>query len=91
MRNDFKKNRFLQADITASMYLRRCQQEAESQYIEMAHVLGLFVVAEGVETAAQQQLLAALGCDCLQGYYFCRPIDETAAIRFLESKKTLAH
>jgi diguanylate cyclase (GGDEF)-like protein/PAS domain S-box-containing protein len=59
--------------------------------IEMAHVLGLFVVAEGVETAAQQQLLAVLGCDCLQGYYFCRPIDETAAIRFLESKKTLAH
>ena len=59
--------------------------------IEMAHVLGLFVVAEGVETAEQQQLLAALGCDCLQGYYFCRPIDETAAIRFLESKKTLAH
>lgn len=42
--------------------------------ITMAHHLGLAVVAEGVETAAQQQDLKRRGCDLLQGYYFSRPV-----------------
>jgi EAL domain-containing protein (putative c-di-GMP-specific phosphodiesterase class I) len=48
----------------------------------------LFVVAEGVETAAQRQVLTSLGCDCLQGYRFSRPIEEDDAVAYLESKKT---
>ncbi|HET6720001.1 MAG TPA: EAL domain-containing protein, partial [Rhodocyclaceae bacterium] len=42
--------------------------------IQMAHELSLKVVAEGVETAAQLQLLAACGCDQIQGYYFSPPL-----------------
>jgi diguanylate cyclase (GGDEF)-like protein len=42
--------------------------------IELAHTLGLTVVAEGVETAAQHEQLASLGCDSCQGYYFARPM-----------------
>ena len=42
--------------------------------IVMAHKLGLKVVAEGVETAAQRNLLAAAGCDYGQGYFFSRPV-----------------
>ena len=42
--------------------------------ISMAHSLGLSVVAEGVETAAQQQFMRAAGCDLMQGYYFARPM-----------------
>lgn len=42
--------------------------------VAMAHSLGMGVVAEGVETAAQQQCLSALGCDVLQGYLFGRPV-----------------
>jgi len=42
--------------------------------VAMAHSLGMVVVAEGVETAAQQQCLNALGCDVLQGYLFGRPV-----------------
>ncbi|HAT29840.1 MAG TPA: GGDEF domain-containing protein [Janthinobacterium sp.] len=38
--------------------------------IAMAHKLGVKVVAEGVETAAQRDLLAAAGCDYAQGYVF---------------------
>jgi diguanylate cyclase len=38
--------------------------------VSLAHSLHLKVIAEGVETAEQLQLLAELGCDQYQGYYF---------------------
>ncbi len=41
----------------------------------MARVLGLRVVAEGVETEAQLQAVCALGCDLAQGYLFSKPLD----------------
>jgi diguanylate cyclase (GGDEF)-like protein len=46
--------------------------------VEMAHSLGLRVVAEGVETAAQRDELVALGCDELQGYLFAKPMTAVA-------------
>lgn len=42
--------------------------------IVMAHKLGLKVIAEGVETDEQRQILAATGCDYAQGYLFSRPV-----------------
>lgn len=42
--------------------------------IQMAHSLGLYVVAEGVETPAQWKLLEKMGCDMVQGYLISRPI-----------------
>ncbi len=42
--------------------------------IAMAHKLGLSVVAEGVETEQQHQLLLAAGCDFAQGYLYARPL-----------------
>lgn len=42
--------------------------------IEMVHVLGSSVVAEGVEQRAQAERLRRLGCDCAQGYHFSRPV-----------------
>ena len=41
--------------------------------IAMAHAVDLTVVAEGVETAQQLELLAHLGCDQAQGYYLGKP------------------
>ena len=41
--------------------------------IELAHELGLRVVAEGIEDAETQALLAELGCDLAQGYHICPP------------------
>ena len=45
-----------------------------SSVVDMAHRLGMLVIAEGVETGQQAQDLTALGCDAMQGYYFARPM-----------------
>jgi diguanylate cyclase (GGDEF)-like protein/PAS domain S-box-containing protein len=42
--------------------------------IDLAHHLGLRVVAEGVEDEASFELLGRLGCDIAQGYYLSRPV-----------------
>lgn len=43
--------------------------------IRLAHALGLRVVAEGVESERQCEILGTLGCDEFQGYLFARPMD----------------
>ncbi|MGH6649148.1 putative bifunctional diguanylate cyclase/phosphodiesterase [Aquabacterium sp.] len=42
--------------------------------VRLSHALGLHVVAEGVETTHQQDILLKFGCDELQGYLFARPM-----------------
>jgi diguanylate cyclase (GGDEF)-like protein len=44
--------------------------------IDVAHRLGIAAVAEGVETVPQRLALERLGCDGLQGFLICRPVDE---------------
>lgn len=50
--------------------------------IDMAHNLDMQVVAEGVETQRQLEILTDMGCDIIQGYYISRPLPE-AEIRAL--------
>jgi EAL domain-containing protein (putative c-di-GMP-specific phosphodiesterase class I) len=51
--------------------------------IEMARSLGLRVVAEGVETQAQHDVLCARGCHLIQGYLLSRPLPFPALVEFL--------
>jgi diguanylate cyclase (GGDEF)-like protein len=44
--------------------------------VNLGHAMGLQVTAEGVETARQWNILADIGVDELQGYFFGRPVDE---------------
>ncbi|MCG7536399.1 EAL domain-containing protein [Pseudoalteromonas sp. OOF1S-7] len=44
--------------------------------IMMAHQLGLKVIAEGIETATQHELLKQAGCDFGQGYFYAKPISQ---------------
>jgi diguanylate cyclase (GGDEF)-like protein len=54
-----------------------------STIISLAHQLELRVVAEGVETPAQRDLLASMGCDIIQGYLISRPQPFEATTTFL--------
>ena len=61
----------------------RLDQDSDDQKIvrstiEMAHYLGLKVVAEGVENLASLRLLQGMGCDSVQGYYLARPLTAAA-------------
>ena len=51
--------------------------------VRLAHVLGLTVTAESVETAAQLQQLRALGCDIGQGWYFSPAVDPATITELL--------
>jgi EAL domain-containing protein (putative c-di-GMP-specific phosphodiesterase class I) len=56
--------------------------------IELAHSLGMTVVAEGVENVATAELLEQLGCDVLQGYLFGRPTDHAEFLRQVVENRT---
>ncbi|MCL2345381.1 MAG: EAL domain-containing protein [Desulfobulbus sp.] len=54
--------------------------------IALAHSLGLKVIAEGVETSEQHDLLCGNDCDEVQGYLFSKPLDSAAAFAFLHAR-----
>jgi diguanylate cyclase (GGDEF)-like protein len=59
--------------------------------VDLAHGMGLKVVAEGVETELQLQTLRELGCDAIQGYLLSRPVSAADAEAFLERDSESLH
>ena len=54
--------------------------------VSMAHAIGMRVVAEGVETVEQLEILQALRCDEVQGYYVSPPVPPDAAAQLLTKR-----
>ena len=59
--------------------------------IEIARLLEVPVIAEGVETKEQMELLKELDCDIIQGYYFSRPVPPDDFAGFLTDSKEGAY
>jgi len=55
--------------------------------VNLAHALGLKVVAEGVETEGQRDILLDLGCDELQGFFFARPMPAATFLAWTDARK----
>ena len=55
--------------------------------VHLAHALGLRVVAEGVETAAQRDILLNMHCDELQGYFYAKPMPADRLLAWAKGDK----
>ena len=67
----------------------RREREIIAAVIAMAHVLGMTVVGEGIETTGQLRALAALGCDDGQGYLLARPLAPDAIALLLAQLRSM--
>jgi EAL domain-containing protein (putative c-di-GMP-specific phosphodiesterase class I) len=66
------------------------QRALISTIVSLADTLNLKVVAEGIETPTQRDILARMGCPNGQGYLFSRPIDTTEALTWLTPHHLIA-
>ena len=63
-------------------------QSMAAALVQLARTLGYETIAEGVETAAQEESLRSLGCVLAQGYHLSRPLDAEAARWLLAANAT---
>ena len=75
---DFLESNEADRDITAGI-------------IELSHKMGLEVIVEGVETQQQLNILKAMDCDSIQGYYFSRPLPTEEVEEFLINAQCTIH
>jgi len=66
-------------------------QAIVSAVVGLARTLGLELVAEGVETHAQRELLQKLGCDQIQGWLVCKALPSDELARCFESRTLRLH
>ncbi len=81
--SDISAARFSKIKIDQSFVRAAAQGERESLAIvdailALARGMGVATTAEGIETAAQAEVMRTLGCDQLQGFHFGRPVGSDA-------------
>ena len=69
---------FIEPEINSTNY------EIIKGIINLAHSLGLDVIAEGVETKAQLKILRSLGCEYGQGYFFAYPLNSEDVLNLVQ-------
>jgi EAL domain-containing protein (putative c-di-GMP-specific phosphodiesterase class I) len=84
-----RRYRFDTLKIDRSFIQRICSRKKDlaiaMSMIQLAHILELKTVVEGIETAAQVASLRRMGCAIGQGHYFSRPLGAEAMIDFLQN------
>jgi diguanylate cyclase (GGDEF)-like protein len=67
---------------TAKLTKDRATRSIVQAVVDLSHVLGMSVVAEGVETSADLQQITDLGADYAQGFHFSRPVTKRELAEF---------
>ena len=68
---------------TNSLLVSEKSQQLVNGMVQLGKSMNLTVIAEGVETEEQQELLIAYGCDALQGYFIHKPISSEQISKLL--------
>ena len=78
----------IKVDRTFTLALKPEKSTVVAAIINVAHTLGMRVIAEGVETEAQRDILRTLGCDEIQGYLVAEPMSQEAFTVWLRGHRT---
>ena len=74
--------------LTREILTSRKQNALLNSIVEMASINELSIVAEGVETQAEQQAIAQCGVGYIQGYYYAQPMPEEELGPFLDGNRS---
>ncbi len=77
-----KLDRLLVADIEKN----QADREIIRSVIQLARILGMQTIAEGIERESQADILKTMGCDAFQGYYYSYPLTKEATTALLEKQ-----
>jgi EAL domain-containing protein (putative c-di-GMP-specific phosphodiesterase class I) len=80
--NTLKIDQVFITDIVYDMY----DEAIVTSILAMAESLDLKVIAEGVESKEQLEVLRKLGCEEVQGYYFSKPLPPEGIVKLLEKR-----
>lgn len=82
--DNLKIDQFFIAELTGEAKSRSTNTSIVRAIIGLAGSLGLKTVAEGVESSHQESLLMTMGCQLVQGHFYCRPMAGSAISPILE-------
>jgi EAL domain-containing protein (putative c-di-GMP-specific phosphodiesterase class I) len=78
----------IKVDRTFTQVLKPEKNTVVAAIINVAHTLGMRVIAEGVESEAQREILRGMGCDEIQGYLVAQPMSQDDLTTWLKSHRT---
>lgn len=61
-------------------------REIVSTIVILAHKLGMDVIAEGIETQSEREIIQGFGCEYGQGYFFAKPLSKSEATKLLADR-----
>ncbi len=76
-------------DLTKAFFEVEKAKHVVRTVVQMAHEMGLRVVSEGVETAAEADALKSIGIDYIQGFFFSKAIPMEEFLQFVEKRNSL--